>query len=85
MLYYRIERPHQGLGNEIIEPDETAGRVVGEIKCRERPGGLLTYYYRDAARACRDVWHGRREGQIEGEIRSRFGSQCSQNPEYTRL
>ena len=49
VLYYRIERPHQGLGNELIEPDETAGRVVGEIKCRERLGGLLRYYYRDAA------------------------------------
>ena len=47
--HYRIERPHQGLDNELIEPDETAGRVVGEIKCRERLGGLLCYYYREAA------------------------------------
>ena len=49
LSHYLIERNHQGLDNDLIEPDETADRVVGEIKCRERLGGLLKYYYRDAA------------------------------------
>ena len=42
------ERNHQGLGNKIIEPDfGSDGR--GEVQCRQRLGGLLRYYYRDAA------------------------------------
>jgi putative transposase len=46
--HYHRERNHQGLGNEIIEPDSGS---EGEVKCRERLGGLLRYYchYRDAA------------------------------------
>jgi hypothetical protein len=27
----------------------TVGQVVGNIECRERLGGMLRYYYRDAA------------------------------------
>ena len=46
----RRERHRQGLGNKLIEPDETAGRAEGEVACRERLGGLLNYYYyREAA------------------------------------
>ncbi len=37
------------LGNELIEPEDEAGRHEGEIRCRERLGGLLRYYYREAA------------------------------------
>ena len=47
--HYHGERPHQGLGGEIIEPDEGAGRTEGRVVCRERLGGMLRYYYRDAA------------------------------------
>ena len=43
------ERPHQGLNNSLIDPDETAGRTVGSIVCRERVGGMSRYYYREAA------------------------------------
>jgi putative transposase len=46
--HYHGERNHQGLGNKIIEPDFDSGGE-GEEQCRERLGGLLRYYYRDAA------------------------------------
>jgi hypothetical protein len=47
--HYHYERNHQGLENQIIDPDENVGQMIGEIQCRERLGGMLRYYYRDAA------------------------------------
>jgi len=47
--HYHGERPHQGLGGELIAPDESACRTEGRVACRERVGGLLKYYYREAA------------------------------------
>ena len=47
--HYHHERNHQGLDNELITPDEDVGTVAGEIHCRERLGGLLKYYHRNAA------------------------------------
>ena len=47
--HYHRERNHQGLGNEIIEPGHETGQDVGDVQCRERLGGMLRYYYRDAA------------------------------------
>ena len=44
--HYHAERNHQGLGNELIEPDQDAGSVAGRIECRERLGGMLKYYHR---------------------------------------
>ena len=46
--HYHWERNHQGLGNKIIEPDFSS-QDEGEVICRERLGGLLRYYDRDAA------------------------------------
>lgn len=46
--HYHVERNHQGLGNEIIEPGEKLGRRSGPVECRERLGGLLRYYRRAA-------------------------------------
>ena len=46
---YRGERNHSGLGNKIIEPSDDVGRTEGAVRCRERLGGQLRYYYRDAA------------------------------------
>ena len=46
--HYHGERNHQGLGNKIIEPDFSSDGE-GEVQCRQRLGGLLRYYYRDAA------------------------------------
>jgi hypothetical protein len=47
--HYHLERNHQGLGNQLIEPNDHVGSTAGNIQCRERLGGLLRYYYRDAA------------------------------------
>jgi transposase InsO family protein len=47
--HYHGERNHQGLGNQLIDPGEEVGQSQGGVKCRERLGGLLRYYYRDAA------------------------------------
>jgi putative transposase len=47
--HYREERNHQGLGNQIIQPGDEVGCDEGQIQRRERLGGLLRYYYRDAA------------------------------------
>ena len=47
--HYHSERPHQGKGNVILFPNsEESGRRHGEIRCRERLGGLLKCYYRKA-------------------------------------
>ena len=49
MEHYHTERPHQGLGNRrIIEPAEPRP-TEGPVLCRERLGGLLKSYYRQAA------------------------------------
>ena len=47
--HYHSERNHQGLGNRIIEPGDEVGTATGKVECRERLGGLLQYYYREAA------------------------------------
>jgi transposase InsO family protein len=49
LLHYHRERNHQGLGNRLIEPAAGVGENRGQIKCRERLGGMLKYYYRAAA------------------------------------
>ena len=46
--HYHEERPHQGLYNELIAPTTTV-IGTGQLKCRERLGGLLKFYYREAA------------------------------------
>jgi transposase InsO family protein len=45
--HYHRERNHQGVGNRLLEPDLLS--ASGEIGCRERLGGRLRYYCRDAA------------------------------------
>lgn len=47
--HYHHERNHQGLGNNIIEFHPPNDSVNGPIQNRERLGGMLRYYYRDAA------------------------------------
>ena len=46
--HYHEERPHQGLGNELIAPKTTLIEA-GKVRCRERLGGVLKFYYREAA------------------------------------
>jgi len=47
--HFHEERNHQGLDNKIIDPGDEVGAVAGKIECRERLGGILKYYHRDAA------------------------------------
>ena len=50
LLHYHEERNHQGKGNRILFPFQTdARRDMGAVRCRERLGGLLKYYEREAA------------------------------------
>jgi putative transposase len=46
--HYHEERPHQGLGNEGMVPTTTL-IGTGPVRCRERLGGVLKFYYRAAA------------------------------------
>ena len=45
--HYHAERPHQGVGNRLLEPDRPANGD-GPIECRERLGGVLKFYSRAA-------------------------------------
>jgi putative transposase len=47
--HYHGERNHQGLGNRLIEAGPEVVRLTGDVNCRERLGGMLRYYYRQAA------------------------------------
>jgi transposase InsO family protein len=49
VAHYHGERNHQGLGNRLIIPDESHACNGGAIRRRERLGGMLNYYYRQAA------------------------------------
>ncbi|RNC81395.1 MAG: hypothetical protein ED559_06270 [Phycisphaera sp.] len=46
--HYNRDRPHQGLGNELIEPLERPPTTNGAVTCEERLGGLLRSYSRAA-------------------------------------
>jgi putative transposase len=47
--HYHGERHHQELGGELVTANKTAGRLEGRVTCRERRGGTLNVYYRQAA------------------------------------
>ena len=47
VTHYHRERPHQGLGNELIDGIGRQPRD-GPVRRRLRVGGLLSYYYRAA-------------------------------------
>ena len=49
--HYHQERPHQGKDNVVLMPAAQSRETAysGTIKCPERLGGLLKYYYRQAA------------------------------------
>ncbi len=49
MDHYHEERNHQGLDNRLIDPGQYVGHADGKVECRERLGGMLRYYYRQAA------------------------------------
>jgi putative transposase len=47
--HYHRERNHQGLDNRLIDPGDLHQGAIGPVRCRERLGGLLRYYHREAA------------------------------------
>ncbi|MEQ8789446.1 MAG: integrase core domain-containing protein [Pirellulaceae bacterium] len=62
--HYHEERPHQGLDNDLLatvpkqkrkskrkqrEPEELETIPLSSVRCKQRLGGLLKHYYRDAA------------------------------------
>ncbi len=50
LAHYHGERNHQGKENVILFPSvESSDPREGPIRCRERLGGLLRYYHREAA------------------------------------
>jgi putative transposase len=62
VAHYHEERPHQGLGNDLLAPLPKSGRkktirpkagrdptiLLCEVACKQRLGGLLRHYYRQA-------------------------------------
>jgi putative transposase len=49
LTHYHTERNHQGLGNRLIAPEGAMSCQTGHVVRRERLGGLLSYYHREAA------------------------------------
>jgi len=48
MAHYRIDRPHQGLGNRVLTASASEPAKDGEVVVDERLGGLLRSYRRSA-------------------------------------
>jgi hypothetical protein len=48
-LPIHMERNHQGLENRLIIPLATSVETTGTVERRQRLGGLLNYYHRQAA------------------------------------
>ena len=49
MSHYQEERNHQGIENRLLRPLRTVGEPHARVKRRQRLGGMLSYYYREAA------------------------------------
>jgi putative transposase len=50
VAHYHCERNHQGIRNQMIHrPAAVVHRHHGRVKRRSRLGGMLNFYYREAA------------------------------------
>ncbi|MGI9289011.1 MAG: hypothetical protein ACR2P1_26800 [Pseudomonadales bacterium] len=51
LVHFHAERNHQGKDNVLLFPSTTkaVNHVDGSDRCRQRLGGLLKYYHREAA------------------------------------
>jgi putative transposase len=52
VAHFETERPHQGLDNKLVvvgRPPKQDVPLLGQVKCRERLGGLLKHFERRAA------------------------------------
>jgi len=48
VVHYHQERNHQGMDNRLIMPEDNIDQSSGRVLCRERLGGMLRYYHRQA-------------------------------------
>ena len=49
IAHYHTERNHQDLGNRLLDPTHEADSSDDPIQLRECLGGMLNFYYREAA------------------------------------
>src|SRR5436190_2910816 len=49
IAHYHFERNHQGLDNRLILSSNAPPAKTGTVQTRRRLGGMLNYYYREAA------------------------------------
>jgi transposase InsO family protein len=49
VAHYHLERNHQGLDNRLIILNNAPPAKTGTVQIRQRLGGMLNYYYREAA------------------------------------
>jgi transposase InsO family protein len=70
MFHYHVERTHQDLDGTLIPPTDRHG-AGGPLVRRERLGGLLDYYYREAA------WN------WDDSVRAHYGYRSCRNPSTT--
>ncbi len=47
--HYLSERNHQGVDNQLLEPSNVVDFSTGPVQHRERLGGMLNFYHREAA------------------------------------
>jgi len=47
--HYNRERPHQGIGNRLIDPEPAVPSREGVVRRHARLSGLLNFYHRAAA------------------------------------
>lgn len=49
VAHHNRERPHQGLGGAMVDPDPRAKYRSGPVRRVDRLGGLLRFYHRATA------------------------------------
>jgi len=49
VAHYHEERNHRGLQNRLLKCPDRAINLDGRVGRRERRGGMLSHYYREAA------------------------------------
>jgi transposase InsO family protein len=49
LAHYHTERNHQGLKNALILPAQSTDNMTGTVERKQRLGGTLSYYFRNAA------------------------------------
>jgi hypothetical protein len=87
-VHSRVERNHQGLGNELIEASNDNSVMTGCVLRRKRIGGLLNFCYRTGrddrllvlapygGQTWTGAWHGRAP-DTSGRLRIRVPEEMS--------